>query len=77
LAPVVQLKLIEISVNTLEARLAEFQQLLQKSHKRRGLNPGGSILKSLFGTATVADLYKLNANFEELKSKEADIPFLK
>jgi hypothetical protein len=45
LAPVVELKQIEISVNTLQARLAEFQQLLPKSDKRRGLiNLGGSVL---------------------------------
>jgi hypothetical protein len=37
------------------------------------MNLGGSNLKSLFGTATVADLYKLHTNLEELKSKEADI----
>jgi hypothetical protein len=74
LAPIVELKLIEVSVNTLEARLAEFQQLLPKSDKRRGLmNLGGSISKSLLGTATVADLHKLHINLEELKSKQADI----
>jgi hypothetical protein len=74
LEPVVELKQIEVSVNALEARLAEFQQLLPKLDKRRGLiNLGGSVLKTLFGTATVADLHALRTNLEELKLKEADL----
>jgi hypothetical protein len=74
-APVVKLKQIEISANALEARLAEFQQLLPKLDKRRGLiYLGASVLKSLFGTATVDDFYTLRTNLEELKLK-GDIPF--
>jgi uncharacterized protein YPO0396 len=66
--PVVKLKQIEVSVSTLEARLAELQQLLPKSDKRRGLiDLGESVLKTLFGTATVADFYTLRTNLEELK----------
>jgi hypothetical protein len=37
------------------------------------MNLGGSILKSLFGMATLTDLYKLHDNIEELKSIDADI----
>jgi hypothetical protein len=37
------------------------------------MNLGGSILKSLFGTATVADLNNLHINLEDLKSKDVDI----
>jgi hypothetical protein len=37
------------------------------------MNVGGSVLKSLFGTATVADLHNLHTNLEDLKSKEVDI----
>jgi hypothetical protein len=72
--PVVELKLVEASVDTLESRLREFQQLFPRLDKRRGLvNLGGSVLKSLFGTATVADLHNLHVTLEELKSKEAVI----
>jgi hypothetical protein len=71
--PVVELRQIGVSVSTLEARLAEFRQLLPKPDKRRGLiNLGGSVLKTLFGTATVADFYTLHTNLEELKLREAD-----
>jgi hypothetical protein len=43
---IIELKLVEFSVNVLENRLFEFHQLLLKSDKRRGvLNPCGSILK--------------------------------
>jgi hypothetical protein len=41
------------------------------------MNLGGSILKSWFGTATVADLHNLHTNLENLKSNEVDIPFIK
>jgi hypothetical protein len=72
--PVVALKLVEISVDALESRLREFQQLFPRIDNRRGLvNLGGSILKSLFGTATVADLHNLHVTLEELKFREADI----
>jgi hypothetical protein len=44
--PIVELKLVEISVDALESRLREFQQLFPRLDKRRGLvNLGGSILK--------------------------------
>ena len=34
---------------------------------------GGTILKTLFGTATLSDLNQLHGTIDELKSKEADI----
>jgi hypothetical protein len=34
---------------------------------------GGTVLKTLFGTATLADLSQLHGTIDELKSKEADI----
>jgi hypothetical protein len=47
---IVELKLIEVSVNVLEARFSEFQQLLPTFDKRRGLlNLGGSILNHCSG----------------------------
>jgi hypothetical protein len=34
---------------------------------------GGTILKTLFGTATLSDLNQLHGTIDELKSKEGDI----
>jgi hypothetical protein len=63
----------ETSVDTLEARLQEFLQLLPRLDKRRGLvDLGGSILKSLFGTATIAD-HSLHGTLNELEAREAVI----
>jgi hypothetical protein len=37
------------------------------------LNFGGTILQTLFGIATVADLHMLHDTLDELKSKDVDI----
>jgi len=52
--PVPELKQIGDLLNTLESRLAIFQQLLPRLDRRRGLlNLGGTVLKTLFGTVTL------------------------
>jgi len=72
--PVAELKQAGNSLNTLELRLSNFQQLLPRLDRRRGLlNLGGTILETLFATATLSDLYQLHRTIDELKSKEADI----
>jgi hypothetical protein len=72
--PVVELNMIESSVNTLEVRLREFLQLLSRLDKRRGLvDLGESILKTLFGTATIADLHNVHSTLSELEAKDAVI----
>jgi len=72
--PVAELKHVEISLNTLESRRSDFQQLLLRPDRRREiLNLGRTVLKSLFGTATVADRHKLHSTLGELKSKEVEI----
>jgi len=49
-----ELNQITTLLNTLEVRLYNFQQFLPKLDRRRGLlNLGGTVLKTLFGTATV------------------------
>jgi len=54
--------------------VANFQQLLPRPDRRRGLlNLGRTVLKTLFGTATLSDLNQLHGTIDELKSKEADI----
>ena len=72
--PVAELKQVGDLLNALESRLANFQQLLPRLDRRRGLlNLGGTVLKTLFGTATLSDLNQLHGTIDELKSKEADI----
>jgi len=54
-----ELKQITTLLNTLEVRLHNFQQLLTKLDRRRGLiNFGGTVLKNLFGTATIHLLHE-------------------
>jgi hypothetical protein len=61
-------------LNTLESRLANFQQLLPRLDRCPGLlNLGGTILKTLFGIATLSDSNQLHGTINELKSKKADI----
>ena len=72
--PVAELKQVGILLNTLELRLSNFQQFLPRLDRRRGLlNLGGTVLKTLFGTATLSDLDQLHGTIVEQKSKEADI----
>jgi hypothetical protein len=40
---------------------------------QRLINLGGTVLKTLFDTATLADLCQLHGTTDELKSKKADI----
>jgi hypothetical protein len=72
--PVAELKQVGNLLNTLELRLSNFQQLVTRLDRCRGLlNLGRTILKTLFGTATFSDLNQLQGTIDELKYKEADI----
>jgi hypothetical protein len=72
--PVAELKPVGNLFNTLELRLSNFQQLLPRLDRRRDLlNFGGTILKTLFGTATLSDLNQVHGTIGKLKSKKADI----
>jgi hypothetical protein len=52
---------IDILLKTLESRLNNFKQFLPKLDPRRGLiNAGSIVLRTLFGTATIADLHALH-----------------
>jgi hypothetical protein len=74
LTPISDPKQIEMLMIILESRLLNFQQMLPKLDSRRGiLNFGGTILQTLFGIATVADLHMLHDTLDELKSKDVDI----
>ena len=61
-------------MNTLEQKLCDFYQILPKLDSRRGLiDFGGTILRTLFGTATLTDLRSLHEPLDELKSRDSDI----
>jgi hypothetical protein len=52
-----EMRQIEEALRALTEKLAHIQRFLPRPTRKRGLlNIGGTILKSLFGTATVVDL---------------------
>jgi len=58
----------------LESKLHDFHQILPRLDRRRGLvNFGGSILKTLFGTATIADVQQLHDALNDLQLQNSDI----
>jgi len=72
--PVAELNQIGNLLNTLELRLSNFQQLLPRLDRRRGLlNLDGTVLKTLIGIATLSDLDQLHGTINELKTGEAFI----
>ena len=72
--PVAELQQIDLFLQTLEYKLQTFNQLLPRLDRRRGLvNLGGTIIKTLFGTATVTDVHKLHDVITEMKSRNSDI----
>ena len=71
---ITELQQIELLLNTMESRLNYFYQLLPKLESRRGImNLGGTVLKTLFRTATVAHIHQLHQTLDQLKSRNADI----
>ena len=69
-----EMKQITTLLNTFEVRLYNFEQLLPKLDRRRGLiNFGSTILKSLFGTGTVDDVHLLHETLDGLKITTSDI----
>jgi hypothetical protein len=62
--PVAELRQIQALLNTLEVRLDHFYQLRTKPDSRRGLmNLGGIVLRTLFGTTTVDDIFPDSPNY--------------
>jgi hypothetical protein len=55
-------------------KLYNFQQVLPRLDARRGLiNFGGTILKTLFRTATNADVLSLHKTLDDLQEKGTDV----
>jgi hypothetical protein len=69
-----ELRSIQTLLTVLESKLYSFKQIFPKLDSRRGLfNFGGSNLKTLFGTAVVADVTHLHNVFYELQSRQQDV----
>jgi len=69
-----EIRQIESLLKLLELKLHDFHQILPRLDRRRGLvNFGGSVLKTLFGTATIADVQQLHDTLNELRLQNSDI----
>ena len=67
-----ELQQIETLLQQLGVKLYEFHHFLPRMD--RGLiNLGSTVLKTLFGTATISDIYQLHNTLEETKSRNKDI----
>ena len=64
----------ETQLQIMECKLNDFYQFLPLlDHQCSILGSGGTILRTMFGTATLADLSKLHNTLDELKDKNSDI----
>jgi hypothetical protein len=65
---------VETALIAVENKLADLKEYLPKADKRRGLlDVGGTLLKTLFGIVTVADLSDLYATVIDLHRKQDTI----
>ena len=65
---------IESLLKLLELKLHDFHQIFPRLDRRCGLvNFGGSVLKTLFGTATIAEVQQLHDTLNELQLQNSDI----
>jgi hypothetical protein len=65
---------IETQLQILDCKLNDFYQFLPRLDRRRSiLGVDGTILRTLFGTATLADLNKLHSTLDELEDKNSDL----
>jgi hypothetical protein len=69
-----ELRYVKTGLTTVENKLSDLKEYLPKADKRRGLiDVGGTLLKTLFGIATVADLSDLHTTVDDLHRKENTI----
>jgi hypothetical protein len=74
LTPVSETKQIALLLQTLEAKLSAFNQILPPlDHMRSLINLGGQALKMIFRTATISDVHGLHKAFENLRERNDDI----
>jgi len=61
-------------LDSLESKLGQFKQLFPKVEPQRSLlNLGGTVLRTLFGTATMTDLHRLHEGMGELQGRNAEV----
>jgi hypothetical protein len=66
-----ELRQVEIVVHSIAEKLASIRHFLPRNSRKRGLfNVGGSMLKSLFFTATILDLDALHMTIDEIEKKQ-------
>ena len=69
-----EIQQIESLLQLLESKLYYFHQFLSRLDRRRSLvNFDGNILKTLFGTATIADIKQLHDTLNDLQLQNSDI----
>jgi hypothetical protein len=69
-----ELSQVAILLHTLEDKFSYLLQLLPKPDRCHGiLNFGGTLLRTLFGTATLGDVHQLHETIDRLRTQNADI----
>jgi hypothetical protein len=72
--PIGELRQVDQALSSFEEKLATLKRYLPKADRRRGwINAGGSMLKTIFGVATVWDLGELHTTVDELHRKQDEI----
>jgi hypothetical protein len=72
--PLYELEQIEALLQVLEQKLRDFHQILHRIDRSRGMvGFGGSILKTLIGTATVTNVHLLHGLLKYMRLKEPDM----
>ena len=65
---------LQTAVNSLQSKLINLKRFLPRPERRRGLlTVGGSFLKLIFGTVTVADLADLHTTVDSLNQKQGEV----
>jgi len=69
-----EIRQIELMLKFFKSKRHDFHQILPRLDRGRGLvNFRGSILKTLFGKATIADVQQLHDTLNDLKLQNSDI----
>jgi len=72
--PTSELRQVETLVDSLENKLEQFKQLFPKLDPRLILmNFGGTVLRTIFGTATFGDLHQLHEALGELQENNSEV----
>jgi len=72
--PLSELRQVVTLVDNLESKLGQFKQLFPKKKPKPSLlDLGGTVLRTLFGTATMTDLHRLHEALGELQDKNSEV----